>query len=73
MRDWLFGILAAIFYAVTGFMDWLVAEHPILAVLLFFTVIALLIKLAITIVAGGIALVIALPVLAVRAVVYSLT
>lgn len=68
MRDWLFGIFAAIFYAVTGFMDWLVAEHPILAVLLFFTVIALLIKLAITIVAGGIALVIALPVLAVRAV-----
>lgn len=68
MSDWLFGILATIFYAVTGFMDWLVAEHPILAVLLFFAVIALLIKLAITIVAGGIALVIALPVLAVRAV-----
>ena len=68
MRDWLNGILAPIFYAITGFLDWLVAEHPILAVLLILAVIALLIRLAITIVAGGIALVIALPVLAVRAV-----
>ena len=68
MRDWLNGILAPIFYAITGFMDWLVAEHPILAVLLILTVIALLIRLAITVVAGGIALAIALPVLAVRAV-----
>lgn len=68
MRDWLNGILAPVFYAVTGFMDWLVAEHPILAVLLILTVIALLIRLAITVLAGGIALAIALPVLAVRAV-----